>query len=609
MNDEYKVAQIKKLVIIAFAVIISIAASSQTIPLNRRVIWKGAGIFSNNPVISNELNILDFGGKADSTADNTNAIDSAMNSLKGHAGVIYFPPGFYYIRSTLNIPDSVTLRGNCHDSSWLVFNLGGAALDCIDAQNTNETGVFQSIIHGFSTDTNVITVDSINGFTVGGYAEIEETNGAWDVVPANWALNCVGQIVHITAIKGKNITFENPLRFTYNPSLKPVIRPWIPRTFVGFEDLEITRVDTGLPSMGYCINFTNALNCWVKGVESRHSVGAHVVMSTASNITVSGCYFHGSYAYDGVGTRGYGILMIQHAGQNLVENNVFDTLRHSIINKQGANGNVAGYNYAINEYRVENPDNAGADLLLHGHYPFANLYEGNIANNVMVDSTWGPAGPFNTFFRNRAALFGFTMTPGASVPSDSENFVGNETTDNSFLYGLFYFAGANQFLYGNDSLGNIIPKNTSKLPDTSYYRTSFADFWNKNPLPPTIGTPNVNGSGTIPARDRYISGGRITVSPFPQCNPITTIPKIDYSNGFLAYPNPATQFVNIKINSTNSISNIQFFAIDGLLVGQYAIPSGTNQMRINIQSYPDGLYFLKVTSWQGTSVIKLVIER
>ena len=73
--------------------------------------------------------------------------------------------------------------------------------------------------------------------------------------------------------------------------------------------------------------------------------------------------------------------------------------------KQGANGNVFAYNYSLDPYRSEDPHDAGSDMLLHGHYPFANLFEGNIGESIIVDDTWGPAGPYNTFFRNRADLY------------------------------------------------------------------------------------------------------------------------------------------------------------------------------------------------------------
>src|SRR4029078_10246631 len=126
-------------------------------------------------------------------------------------------------------------------------------------------------------------------------------------------------------------------------------------------------------------------------------LGAHVAIETGSHIFISGCYFHESYVYDGVSTNCYGVMLITHACSNLIEDNIFKKLRHAMITKQGANGNVFGYNYSLEPNRSEFPSDFGADLCLHGHYAFANLYEGNIGQNLTIDQTWGPSGPFNTF--------------------------------------------------------------------------------------------------------------------------------------------------------------------------------------------------------------------
>ncbi len=597
----------KKITLLTFAILISLIATSQVIPANKQVKWSGAGAPTNNPVITNEVNVMNFGAYGDSIHDDASAIAIAIGSLSGHAGIVYFPPGKYLIKSTINLPDSVILRGDCSDSAHLVFNMGGSAIDCIDAQ-VSESGLFQNIISGFSKDTNVIVVASTAGFTVGDYAEIQETNGKWNTVPISWALNCVGQIVHITAINGNKLTFENPLRIAYTPSLTPQIRKWIPRKFVGIEDLNITRTDATMPSSGYQISFANARNCWVKGVESSHSVGAHVSMDVCSEITVSGCYFHDAYAYDGTSTRGYGVMLIQHTGQCLVENNVFNHLRHCVIVKQGANGNVAGYNYSINEYRVEFPTDAGADYTCHGHYSFANLFEGNIGNTIMVDSTWGPTGPYTTFYRNRAALYGILMTPGASVLSDSLNWVGNETTNSSFLHGLFILAGTNHYEYGNNILGAITPTGTNSLVDTSYYRTMFTDIFTASPYPPTVGPPIALGTGTNPAMQRYVANGKMTVSANPPCAISTGVSALVADGDMIIYPNPASDKIFVRLNST-AISTLEISSIDGRVLYKNTITPENKLTEINIAGFSAGVYFIRIDNASKASVKKLVIER
>ncbi len=597
----------KKFIISILALLFSSILLAQTIPVSKRVNWSGVGAPTNLPIITNTVNVMTFGAHGDSVTNDASAINSAIASLGGHAGIIKFPVGKFLIQSTLSIPDSVILRGDCSDSTWFIFKLGSAAIDDIDIQNS-QNSTFRNIIAGYTKESTLISVDSTTGFSVGDYAEISETNGTWNTVPISWALDCVGQFVQITAINGNNLTIDRPLRITYNVSLSPKIRKWKPRVFVGIEDLHITRVDTGLPVAGYAMSFYNAMNCWVKGVESGNSVGAHVSIDASSNITVSGCYFHDAYAYDGTSTRGYGVLIIQHSGQNLVENNIFNHLRHSIILKQGANGNVAGYNYCINGYRSEAPfHDAGADICLHGHYSFANLLEGNLTNNIQIDSTWGPTGPYTTFYRNRSILYGITMTTGASVNSDSLNFVGNEITNSTFPYGQFILAGTNHFEYGNNQHGTIIPTNTTNLVDTSYYRTSFNDFWQQVPFPPTVGMPVVINTGSIPAKDRFNSSGRLTVSPNAPC--ITTNINEIRNKNFNVFPNPANNSIHVELLELENSNTIELLSSDGRIIYKTILEKGNSQMEINASNYPQGLYLLKIANDQYVNFVKMVIER
>lgn len=57
------------------------------------------------------LNVLDFGAKADAVTDDTAAFQAALNKASEKGGVVFAPAGYYLLRGTLNIPDSVTLSG------------------------------------------------------------------------------------------------------------------------------------------------------------------------------------------------------------------------------------------------------------------------------------------------------------------------------------------------------------------------------------------------------------------------------------------------------------------------------------------------------------------
>ena len=277
-------------------------------------------------------------------------------------------------------------------------------------------------------------------------------------------------------------------------------------------------------------------------------------------------------------------------------------LRHSFSFQAGANGNVLSYNYSIDPNRSEAPSNFGADISMHGHYPFSNLFEGNIVQNLQIDQTWGPSGPYNTFFRNRAELYGILMTSG-TVQSDSLNFVGNEVTNTTPFFGNYALAGSAHFEFGNNIKGTITPTGTTNLPDSSYYLTGLPAFWSGS-LFPSIGLPNTINTGSIPARDRYLSGVNLTVCNEDIINRVAKLTK----NNIEIFPNPATNQIRIKgingsIGSVITLKDLngKNISIDKLLVD-------SNEATINIaQTIKSGIYLIEIFQENMLYVKKLVV--
>ncbi len=477
---------------------------AQVIPDSLRSDWSQAGYQGFIPDPALIINVKDFGAYGDSVHDDYAAIINAINSSAA-LRVIYFPAGDYLIKTQINPPDNIVFRGE-GVSSNLIFNLptsGGK-----DAFNISsiQTNIFTGIDSGYKKGSSVLYVTSTTGLTTNSYAEIRETNGAWNTVPATWATYCVGQIVKIKAINGNQVSIEPALRIDYNSDLLPEIRPVTLRNNIGFECLKITRADTITNGRyGYNINFSYALNCWVTGVESSKSQASHILLESAKNISISGCYFHDAFTYDGTSTAGYGVTMIQHNSDCKVENCIFKHLRHPMVAKHGANGNIFAYNYSLDPYRSEDPHDAGGDMVLHGHYPFANLFEGNIGETMIVDDTWGASGPYNTFFRNRMDLYGIIIFD-QTVNTIKQNIVGNEVTNIDSIKGNYYLQPAVHFTYDNNIKNTIQPPGTGNLTDSSYYLKAKPYFWNVNSPWPSVGGSNVLGAGTNPAKERYLSG-------------------------------------------------------------------------------------------------------
>jgi hypothetical protein len=476
---------------------------------------------------------MGFGAVADGVTDDRQAVVDAIAYLNGRYGVVYFPPGSYLLQSGISLPDSVIIRGAGSNTSFIKINSTGS---CFGIYGSN-TGNFTKIISGFEKDSKKVCVINASLFMTGDDVEIRQDNGSWNSNPANWAVKVVGQISKITAIHEDTLLLEDKLRLTFDTALNLEIQKIIPKKHIRIECLNIERSNTSTTGSGYNIELSYAVNCRINNIESNKSQGSHCMISYSSHIEVSASYFHDAYMYDGSGTKGYGVTLNSHSGLCLITNNIFKHLRHAMMVKEGANGNVFAYNYSREPLRngsLEYPQNYCGDISLHGHYPFSNLFEGNIVQNIFIDQTWGPSGPYNTFFRNRAELYGIIMS---SSLTNNQSFVGNEITGTGysfpFSYGAYTITGNGHIQYGNNRNGSIIPSGTTTLSDSSYYLSAHPFFWNITANWPDIGISNTINTGSIPAKNRYLSGIYTTNCSGYSCDPPD---------------NQASDFVSIVIN-------------------------------------------------------------
>ncbi len=561
-------------------------AMAQVIPGDRRVDW--SQIPENFQFIypENQINVKDFGALGDGITNDQPAIQSAINSFNGHLGMVYFPSGIYLLTSPINLTDSVLLKGNSSDSTTLAFQLGEQSINCINVQK-GQSSEFSSISDGFDKENTWIQVGNPTDFTPGQTIEIRQENGEWDVVPISWADFSVGQITRITDISDNKLYLESPLRIDYSPELHPEVRPLNPIHNAGIECLKIKRKDAPTEGAGSNINFSYATNCKVRGVESDSSVGSHINVNSSANLLIDGCYFHHAFTYDGIGTRGYGITFSMHTSECMVMNNIFRKLRHAMMVKTGSNGNILAYNYSIEPIRTEAIPDFSGDISLHGHFAFANLMEGNIVQNIIIDHYWGPSGPLNTFFRNRAELYGIFMTSSDLLMTNRQNFVGNEVTNTDFLYGLYFLTGSDHFEFGNNIRGTITPAGTGELDDWSYYISEKPDFWSSEPWP-SIGLPNPINTGSIPAKERYLAGEFLTVCPSDTT--MTHLPETQ-TNTFKIWPNPVQYRLWISAPLSGKV-DVQLFNLQGQLIYEKNwVQINSNPTAINLtKNIKSGMY-------------------
>lgn len=525
-DSQFNALILNRVIWVLFAVLATLTAAGQVIPESRNFTssWRVAGYPGEIPSPDRIVNVRDFGAVGNGVANDWAAVNAAMASLGTNAGVIFFPAGTYYMDNFLTLRSGMVLRGERSGNTTLRFYY----LHHLIVANASPTGSFQPLLSGYDLHSNQVTVADASGFQAGDYAEIRETNDAsW--ASSDWASYCVGQIVQIAAVAGNTLTLSVPLRLQYQVGLKPEIRKFTPIREAGVENLRIERLpigDSTSRNNRLTISFIYAARCWVRGVETTNDFGGGICFDSSTQCEATGCYIHHAYEFDGGGS-GYGVRVETKSGECLVENSIFQKLRHSMLLQAGVNGNVMGYNYSREQYKNEGtPTSIVGDMVCHGNYVYANLFEGNCGAYISIDSSHGMNGPYNTFFRNRARFVQTVLfwTYGGLEVTDSlcrdQTFVGNEDA------GHYSISCSGLFEYGNNNNGTIRPTGTSSLADYSYYLGTNVtvpppkpDWWtlpgdlrvygptNAAPVPP-VGTER-----DIPARARWNAGGSYTVGP------------------------------------------------------------------------------------------------
>jgi hypothetical protein len=399
--------------------------AQEIIPSDRRIDWE-PGIPGGIPDYPVGVNVTGFGAAGDGITDDTEAIQSAIDSCGNLASkardmdpdagyTVYLPAGTYLITSRLTIDFSgVALRGAGPGQTIIQYNSPNSANAVIGIFAGGHTQYIIDIISGYTKGSTAVTLSNTTGVEPGSIWLFDQLNdgdlvsntgigGTATYVSRENGSRAMGQLVKITAINGNSVTFEPPLYLDYNENLHPQATNFIRRPIFdsGIEDLTVELVSNNV-NMNITLE-TGAYN-WVKNVESINCNERHVNCLYNYRTEIRDSYFH--HASNFMGGHGYGVLLGLAATACLVENNIFYFLRHSLMPCWGAAGNVLAYNYSVyifmrdEEYTWFSPDFSGT----HGAFPVMNLFEGNTGQMIDADYYWGTGG-YQTFFRNRISGF------------------------------------------------------------------------------------------------------------------------------------------------------------------------------------------------------------
>jgi hypothetical protein len=533
---------------------------AQVIPENRRVDWSNVGLEINRPEYYDH--IIDVCQQPYNVVPNPNgdwninviglrrAIDSARVKT-GWKLLFFSQPGTYRFGGIidLGVEDSnLVFKGIGSNNVILFFKASDEVLDMFRISGTIIETL--NVTNEIFKNNNEITLQSGSLDIINHYIDF------FDDRPTNYDWARVGQIFKVNSYLG-NSRYKLSDNFSINHPLEygPQIIKFLPAKNIGFEDITIQR-EGGISrgSNASCnIRFKYATNCWVYGVESWGTMGWHFGIEKSSHIWIHGNFLHHANNY--AGGDAYGVAVHDRSTNCLIENNIFNYLRHSMLVQSSSTKNVFAYNYSYDKYCNADCNFLGdgsADISLHGTFTNSNLFEGNMAEFLKADRSHGFNGDFNTFFRNQIGTIGFLNDIEIEFIY-SPNIIGNKCTElnhdlNVFskldFYGISNGINYTHNYYG-DNRGNLDP--TIYLPDYSYYLQNnplWLTGYTWPPIGPRISTNDQYPTNIIPSLIRHLAGGKKTLDG-PM---VKTIVKLN--PGY--YPETNSYGGSYKINGNNT---------------------------------------------------------
>jgi hypothetical protein len=421
---------------------------------SRAIDWTQAGVVGGIP----DANWAQCGSTITAYSGTAATINAHIAGCPANTYVL-LGPGTFNLSTGIAMKSNVVLRGSGANSTFLVMTgnngcFGMYAWICFTQDPTWFRYAYMNTAAwsgGYAQGTTSITLTGLSKpLSVGQYIYLDQANDLSDpgtlfvcdsnsVSPpcslegatgAGRTINGVYrsqvQIVKITNISGSTYTITPGLYgIRWSASKNPAA--WWPNTTIvnaGVENLSVDSMNS--KGIGGVV-FSNAANCWVKGIKSLNGNRNHVWLLLATHITVQDSYFYGT---KNAANKSYGIESFGTT-DDLIVNNVFQKISapFTVGNNQGS---VYAYNFSVNDF-INKPTFLSAQAFEHDAGVLYNLFEGNIGAAFKGDMFHGTGGA-NTFFRNRwngNECTAGTCTQGGNIPArlDSynraDNVIGN----------------------------------------------------------------------------------------------------------------------------------------------------------------------------------------
>jgi hypothetical protein len=418
--------------------------------------------------------------------------------------------------------------------------------------------------------------------------------------------------------KNNKFGIQNELCLNYSIEYEPRIEVYKMIKDAGLGCITINRTEH-LSGETPNILLQNATECVVKAVVSNYCNHSHILVKNSLHNVFKRNYL--SYANDTLGEEtGIGLNVQAGSAHNCFFDNVMKQLKHSIVVQSGANNNVFISNYSYEPIRSSEPDEVWGDIVLKGNYPFGNLFESNMAEDLVFDNSNGKNGPFNIVHRNMFGGHGIIMKEQNG--SDSQVFTGNEIPNQTL--GQFLLQDTGHFVFGNKFNQMIIPEGTN-LPLENYVISRNYDcysyIWSlrRTPGPPAIACPydfldsNENEIHyppfgfpfNQPNRD-ILAMRKKNIEPtcydelYDRIHYIGNVNEVSKPKvSLVAYPNPNSGSFNINLTGKLSVIDLS-----GRQIAEFEARD-ENQ---NFELLHKGLFILKLTRADGVYTTRVLVQ-
>ncbi|MDD4349272.1 MAG: glycosyl hydrolase family 28-related protein [Opitutales bacterium] len=334
----------------------------------------------------------------------------------------------------------------------------------------------------------------------------------------------------------------------------------------GIEDLHLETVYPYTNGSGTKVLLMGVTNSWVKNIETSGYAYFAVHLESTTHCEVRDSYVYSTYEYVDWETEGgdmgdaYGIVIRgdTFSSYNLVENNVLDWHRHSMIMLVNCDTNVYGYNFSWTNwsgkqsetqcFKLHHPD---YDDDTHSRVIRYTLSEGNIFETC-DSQNWHY---FNTHLRNRVML-----GLGVNVRNSA---VGNELTKKKFTWAndniLNQTWQEGVFIHGNYITDRSEMQWDPTVDDhtipNSYYLDSKPAFFGDLDWPCYGGDLMPGNNRRSPAEVRFWS------MQFPEVAPTDLDASVDGGDVTLAWTNNSTNEVSFIVCRSTDNENFERIAI------------------------------------------------